>query len=113
MPRGGRFTVKTAHETIDETSAGMHVDLEPGRYISLTVSDTGLGMDEETASHIFDPFFTTKSMGKGSGLGLTIVYNIVRQWGGCITLQSEPGKGSTFTIYLPAHAEAQRREARP
>jgi PAS domain S-box-containing protein len=102
MPRGGHFRVATEHVYVDETWAGRHVDLRPGEYVQFSVSDTGLGMDEETASHVFDPFFTTKDAGKGSGLGLTIVYTIVKQWGGCITLASEPGKGSTFTIFLPA-----------
>jgi len=81
----------------------MHVDLSAGEYVRLLVSDNGMGMDKDTVSHVFDPYFTTKSLGKGSGLGLTIVYTIVRQSGGCISLQSEPGKGSTFTIFLPVY----------
>jgi len=102
MPRGGSFVVTTNRVFVDETSAGMHVDLRPGEYVKMTFSDTGTGMDEETASHVFDPFFTTKGVGKGSGLGLTIVYTIVKQWGGCITLHSQPDKGSIFTVFLPA-----------
>lgn len=103
MPKGGGFRLSTEHVFVDEESAVMHVDLGTGEYVRLTVSDTGMGMDEDTVSHVFDPFFTTKSMGKGSGLGLTIVYTIVTQAGGCIGLQSEPGKGSTFTIHLPRY----------
>ena len=103
MPKGGCFRISTEHVFVDEESAGMHVDLSAGEYVRLLVSDIGMGMDKDTVSHVFDPYFTTKSLGKGSGLGLTIVYTIVRQSGGCISLQSEPGKGSTFTIFLPVY----------
>ncbi|HPI92812.1 MAG TPA: PAS domain S-box protein [Deltaproteobacteria bacterium] len=103
MPKGGKFRLTTELVPIDEESAGMHVDLRPGDYVRLVVSDNGTGMSEETVSHVFDPYFTTKSLGKGSGLGLTIVYTIVKQSGGCIGLQSEPDKGSTFTIHLPEY----------
>ncbi|MCU0575670.1 MAG: PAS domain S-box protein [Desulfobacterota bacterium] len=106
MPKGGTFALSTERVLVDEESAGMHVDLVPGEYVKLVVRDNGTGMDEETASHVFDPYFTTKSIGKGSGLGLTIVYTIVRQSGGCLSLHSEPGKGSTFTIFLPACSQA-------
>lgn len=106
MPKGGRFVVSTSRVEVDEAWAGMHVDLKPGEYVKIVFADTGTGMDEETASHVFDPYFTTKGTGKGTGLGLTIVYTIVTQWGGCITLHSEPGKGSSFTIFLPAYKGA-------
>jgi len=107
MPSGGIFTIATSQEVFDKDSAQEHADLKPGQYVRLTISDTGVGMDEETLSHVFEPFFTTKEESKGTGLGLTTVYGIVKQSKGCISLKSEPGQGTTFEIYLPGVAKAR------
>ena len=108
MPKGGTFTIATAHVGIDEQSTGRYVELKSGEYVQLIMNDTGLGMDEETASHVFEPYFTTKAESKGIGLGLTTVYTIVKQFGGSIRLRTEPGKGAIFTILLPAYTESGR-----
>ena len=101
MPRGGRLSVSTADVTLGETTARGFVGLSPGRYVKLSVIDTGIGMGDEVRAHLFEPFFTTKGVGEGTGLGLSICYGIVKQSEGEISVQSEPGMGTTFEIYLP------------
>jgi two-component system, cell cycle sensor histidine kinase and response regulator CckA len=106
MPRGGRLRIATREELVGEERAGRDPDASPGAYAVFSMEDTGEGMSEETMSRIFEPFFTTKDEGRGTGLGLATVYGIVRQSGGFVEVESAPGRGSTFRVFLPVVAGA-------
>ncbi len=109
MPSGGKLTIESTNRTFDEPYVRDHPGAKAGKYVRIAVSDTGVGMDQETISHIYEPFFTTKEGGKGTGLGLSTVYGIVKQSEGYITCYSELNRGTTFTIYLPLTSEEAGR----
>ncbi|MGZ6987033.1 MAG: response regulator, partial [Ilumatobacteraceae bacterium] len=112
MPSGGTIVIETGDMEFDDPLADGYVEIDPGRYAMVAVSDTGVGMGEETRRHAFEPFFTTKAAGKGTGLGLATSHGIIRQAGGNILLYSEPGRGSVFKVYLPV-ADAPEEAAQP
>ncbi|HKS27670.1 MAG TPA: PAS domain S-box protein [Pyrinomonadaceae bacterium] len=116
MPAGGELTIRAGNVTLDENYARMHLEAKAGKYVALTIADTGLGMPPEVVGRIFEPFFTTKDIGKGTGLGLSTAVTIVKSHGGFVNVYSEVGKGSQFTVYLPAldaegGEQAEKREA--
>jgi PAS domain S-box-containing protein len=102
MPEGGSLSITTANTQLTQSPVSKERSFTPGEYVTLTVVDTGIGMNEETKAHVFEPFFTTKESGRGTGLGLSTVYGIVKQSGGFVLVDSSPGQGAAFTIYLPA-----------
>lgn len=111
MQKGGLLTIETGFQTVEASTDHESGRAEPGSYAVMTVSDTGIGMDKETCKKIFEPFYTTKEIGKGTGLGMAIVYGIVKQHNGFIDVYSEPGQGTTFRIYLPIHGIEQSGQA--
>jgi PAS domain S-box-containing protein len=107
MPSGGTLTIDTGTETLSEEDVRPHIGAKTGSHVVVSVTDTGIGMDQKTLSRIFEPFFTTKEEGKGTGLGLSMIYGVIKNHGGSISVESEEGKGSIFKVYLPASSKAK------
>ena len=107
MPDGGTLTINAKNISLDENYARMDADVHPGRFVLITIADTGTGMTPRIRERIFDPFFTTKEVGKGTGLGLSTALTIVKSHGGFMNVYSEPGQGTRFSIYFPA-AESEQ-----
>jgi CheY-like chemotaxis protein len=110
MPGGGRLTIEAANAELDEDYVSRHADARPGAHVMLAVSDTGVGIAPENLARVFEPFYTTKPRGKGTGLGLAMVYGFIRQSGGHVNIYSEPGSGTTVRIYLPRADEVAATE---
>jgi PAS domain S-box-containing protein len=106
MPKGGQLTISTAHAELGRAFVGQHAGATPGPHVSLAVSDTGCGMSPDVIAHVFEPFFTTKPVGKGTGLGLATVHQIVKDAGGCVTIESTVGTGTTVTVFFPLNSES-------
>lgn len=113
MPQGGKLRVEVSNVLVGDELCAKHPSLRPGKSVQLTVSDSGMGMTAETMARAFEPFFTTKELGRGTGLGLSTVYGIVKQSGGAITVDSQPGTGTTFCVYLPVAGEFESRPSGP
>jgi PAS domain S-box-containing protein len=113
MPGGGKLIIETHHAVFDDEYVRQHVGAMPGRYVVLSVSDTGTGMSEEVKARIFEPFFTTKDVGKGTGLGLSTVYGIVKQHGGHVWVYSQPGRGTTFRVSFPVRSDGEKAGPKP
>lgn len=113
MPQGGKLSIETRNVELDESNYRPYPYIMRGKYVQISISDTGVGMDAETKSHIFEPYFTTKGLGKGTGLGLSMVYGIVKQHGGYINVQSEVGEGTTFEVFLPIAEKTNDEKTQP
>ena len=111
MPGGGKLVIETSNIVLEESDVASEVGAEPGEYVRLSVSDTGIGMSQEVLARVFEPFFTTKEPGKGTGLGLSVIYGFVKQSGGHVTVYSEIGRGTTVNLYLPRIAGERERTA--